>query len=147
MRDKQQNNKIIDLVFDLSRLVRTGMSFGRGEKHLTVHQLQTLLYIAKQKEVRMADISQNFNITKPTATVLINTLVRDDYLKRNSGKIDKREVIISLARKGQKHLDQVTKMRSKKIDYILSFISDGDKKQLEKILQTIIEKLKGLNEN
>lgn len=138
----QLNNKIIDLILHLSRSVRSGMSFDTGSKHLTVYQLQILIYIAKQKKVRMVDLAQNFNITKPTATVLINNLVEKGYLKRAIGEEDKREVKISLAKKGLKLLEQAAKYRSAKINHILSYISDQDKKCLEKILQTIAEKVK-----
>ncbi len=147
MADKLQvNNRIIDLIFDLSRLVRVGMSFDWGSKHLTLHQLQTMFYIAKQRQVRMADVAQNFNVTKPTATVLIDNLVQNGYLKRTVGKTDKREVKISLAKKGQRILDQAKKIRSAKINHILSFVSDSEKRQLKKILQVVVEKLKE-NEN
>lgn len=143
MADKtSQNNIIIDLILSLSRMVRSGMSFDKGNKRLTVYQFQTLLFIAKKKEIRMADVSQNFNITKPTATVLINSLVQNGYLKRTIGKIDKREIKLSLAKKGQKILDQAAKYRSARINHILSYISAKDKKRLEIILQTIVQKMK-----
>lgn len=138
----QFNNKIIDLIFNLSRMVRSGMSFDTGNKRMTVYQLQTLFYIAQQKEIRMVDIAHNFNITKPTVTVLINNLVSKGYLARTVGKIDKREIKISLADKGQQLLYQATKYRATKINHILSYISEKDKKHLETILQTMVKRLK-----
>ncbi len=148
MADKTKlNNTIIDLVFDLSRRVRTGMCFDLGNKHLTVYQLQVLIFIAKQKEIRMVDIADHFNITKPTATVLINSLVKNGYLKRIIGKQDKREVKISLAKKGEKLLEKAVKNRSAKINHILSYVTNQEKEDLEKILQSIVNNLKEEYEN
>lgn len=141
------NNKIIDLVCDLSRMVKNRMSFDSGAGHLTLHQLRTLIFIAKKREARMIDIAENFHITKPSTTTLINGLVENGYLKRFFSKEDKREVKVSLAKKGQKLLDQAIKCRSKKINYILSFLSEKDKKNLEIILQTIMNKLREEYEN
>lgn len=143
MADKVKlNDKIIDLVFDLTRLVKTGMSFDSGHRHLTVYQLQVLIFIAKQKQVRMVDLAQHFNITKPTATVLVNSLVKRGYLKRIIGREDKREVKVFLAGKGKKLLGQAMKYRSVKISHLLSYLSDQDKRNLEKILHSIVKRLK-----
>lgn len=148
MADKTKiNNEIINLVFNLSRMVRTGIFFDKNNKHLTLYQIQTMLFIAKRKKARMIDIAQNFNITKPTATVLVNSLVNSGSLKRAIGKKDKREVEISLASKGKNLLNKVMKLRSTKINQILSYISDKDKLTLRIILQTVVDKLKENYEN
>lgn len=141
------NNKIIDLVCDLSHMVKSRMSFDSGAGHLTLHQLRTLIFISKKREVRMIDLARNFHITKPSVTALVNGLFENGYLERLSNDKDKREVKVSLAKKGQRLLDQAIKCRSKKISYVLSFISEKDKNNLEIILQTMINKLKEEYEN
>lgn len=142
---ENSNNKIIELIFNLSRLVRSGMSFDSGSRHLTLHQLQTLLLISREKNITMADIARNFHITKPSATVLINSLVNKGYLKRTTGKVDRREIKISLAKKGQNLLNKAAKERSLKINKILSYISEKEKKRLGEILQKIVNNLKESN--
>lgn len=141
------NDEIIDLIFDLSRRVRIDTTFDKDNKHLTMHQLQTMLFISKQSKTRMLDIAQNFSITKPTATVLVNSLVRNGYLERTASKIDKREITINLAFKGRDLLKRAIKFRSAKIKHILSYISDQDRYTLKTILQTILERLKESHEN
>ncbi|MCL5784172.1 MAG: MarR family transcriptional regulator [Patescibacteria group bacterium] len=144
MENIKLDNELTDLIFSLGRRVKGGMAFSNGTKHLTLYQLHALGFIAKQKEIRMADFAQHFSITMPSATALINKLVEEGLLKRIENKEDRRVVQIKLSQKGEKVVKEIARHRNDKLSRILSFIPEDDKTELLRIVEKILE---GLNEN
>ena len=90
------------------------------------------------KEPNMRDIAQYFKITAPSATALVNELVHGGYMERKGNARDRRQVRLSLTRKGKTTLQSVTERRKRVIGKILSSLGAGDRADLNRILGKII---------
>lgn len=134
------NTQLTDAIFTLSRHMKERLSGELG--HLTLVQLQTLAFLRKNNNITMTDIANYFKIELPSATSLINKLVKAKLVSRKEDLEDRRLVRICLTAKGEKLVDIAIKERSRKIEKNLSYLSMDDKKQLLRILQTMMTKMK-----
>lgn len=136
------NRKIIEAMSKVMRIMKSNMSFYSRHTHVTLLQIEALWCIKRKKQIHMGDIAQNFSITMPTATSLIDKLIAAKLAKRVNDKKDRRIVRITITREGDELLKEVSKQKENKINKLLSYLSDLDKRELLKILEKIIEKEK-----
>lgn len=139
--EDELNNSIIEAMFKVFKAMKNTMSYNSESSHLTMVQFEALIFIKKNKEVQMRDISKNFKITMPTSTSLIDKLIVMRYVQRKSGFGDRRIVKINLTKQGQKLLEQAMKQRRSKINRLLSYLSHKDKNNLLKIFESVIKKV------
>ena len=68
---------------------------------ITVTQLRLLLVLQSCDHLRMSDIALQLKVSLPTATVVVNSLVHKNLVKRESNPQDRRLVICKLSPEGQ----------------------------------------------
>ena len=134
-------NQLIETFFNLSRLMKESMSFGRDFANLTLLQIQALIFIKRNQKVQMGEVAQNFKIELPSATSLVNKLCILKLAERKLDDSDRRMVYIVLTSKGVKMLEKVMDERSKNIRKNLSYLSQEDKKDLLRISKTLLEQM------
>jgi len=113
------------------------MAYSYEATQLTVLQLQTLVFITKNKVISMGDLANEFKISLPTATVLSDKLVNLGIIKRIESKNDRRIVNISLTEKGKSLFKKAMKQRHLKVNKILAYLSSRDRKELLRILDNL----------
>lgn len=141
MEDRQLNDQIVETMFSIGRLMKDEMKFSSSVADLSMLQIQALLFIEKQGQVQMKDLAARFTITLPTATSLSDNLIRAGLIKRMRNTEDRRVVTLALSSKGKKLLVKAMDERNKKMRTMLSYLSQGEKKDLLKILLTITKNL------
>ncbi|MCL4364092.1 MarR family transcriptional regulator [Patescibacteria group bacterium] len=138
---KNPNVELIELLFKTARLMKQEMSFTNNLMHLSVLQIHALIFLKHNDNVTMSDIADYFKIELPSATNLINILCDQKLVKRYENPEDRRLVMITLTYGGKKLLKQVISERKKKLEKVLSYLSDQDKTALFKIFKTLYNKL------
>ena len=118
------------------------MNLESGKAHLTLLQLQALLLLKDKGEMKMQDVSEHFNVAKPTSTSLLNKLVKLGMVKRISDKEDRRVVKVSLTSAGEEMFHKGQIHHEKKLNQLLSYLSVEDKTNLVKILKKLSDTLK-----
>ena len=96
---------------------------------LSVAQLRVLLVLQSQGPSRMSDIASVTGVTLPTATGVVDNLVKKDFVAREDDPQDRRLVICKLALKGQQLMHKLWK--SGKIG-ITNLVEGLSREQLEK---------------
>ncbi|HHE76400.1 MAG TPA: MarR family transcriptional regulator [Candidatus Parcubacteria bacterium] len=137
-------NRTISLIFKTSRLIRERL---RKEKKrpdpFSVLRLEALRYIAEKKSPLMKEVADYFCITPPSATSLINPLVRSGMLKRVYDKNDRRIIHLFISSKGRKELkrgfDEINNNMKK-------FLTQLNMNELKSLIR-ILEKLSKIYEN
>ena len=139
---------LVEMIFKTSRLMKERMSFTNSSIHLSLLQIQTLIFLDQNraKQVPMSSIADFFNIELPSATSLLNKLCDQKLVERHADTNDRRLVIIKLTKKGKKLLEKIIQERKKKIESILSYLSKNEKLELLEIFGTLSEKLNKQNE-
>lgn len=109
---------------------------------LTVLQLRTLLFVKHQDKVNMRDIAAKLHITASSASLLITRLARTGWLTRVADQHDRRVVYLQLSKPAVQRLNAMTQLRAKRMQAILSSLSQKDLRDLQRIFTTLQTSLK-----
>lgn len=123
------------LLFNVGKIIRA-----RVEHVLPISftQAEALRLLGDKKSLTMRAIAAHFKIAAPSATAIVNELVRAEYVTRTENTKDRREVMLSLTTKGKAMLRSVSGNRKKIISEVLAVLSPHDRKQLDMILNKIL---------
>jgi DNA-binding MarR family transcriptional regulator len=134
-------NELVEIIYGISRLLKREMSYTNNLVHLSILQIQTLLYLKQNEKASMSDIADNFHIELPSATSLVNKLCEQKLVQRFEDQEDRRLVRINLTPIGISLLDEAMQERRAKLEKILGYLPDQEKNQLLNIFKTINTKL------
>lgn len=118
--------KIIDKQLNKSGLVRTHFRI--------LHELMG------GKELSMSDLSELLHVTKPNITVLIDKLVKLDFVERVNSSNDRRVYLIRLTDKGEKFIKGYSEELIKSSAHFLSSL-DTEDLELIKLTTQAMKKL------
>jgi len=139
---KQENTfELVEMMFKISRLMKQEMSYTNNLMHLSMLQIQTLIYIHKHENTSMSGIAEYFRIELPSTTSLITKLCDQKLVERFDDPQDRRLVRITLSGEGKTLLERAQRERKIKIEKILSYLSAREKSELLTILHTLNTKL------
>ena len=139
-------DELIETTFKIFRLMKDNMCYVSSIKQLTLLQLQALIFINNNSSVPMKKIAEYFCIELPSATSLLNKLTDMNLVERQSDPNDRRLVRIKLTNEGQTLLKNAMLERAKKMERLLSFLSEEDKATMLRIVTTLTEKMEVGNE-
>jgi DNA-binding MarR family transcriptional regulator len=113
---------------------------GRIERELPLafSQCETLRFLEEGKSLTMRAIAAQCKIAAPSATAIVNELVRAGLVARGENTKDRREVLLHLTEEGKKMLRAVETNRKRIVSEVLSVLSEDDRKKLDAILGKII---------
>jgi MarR family transcriptional regulator, organic hydroperoxide resistance regulator len=138
-------NELAEVMFTTFRLMKTKMSFTNNFIHLSILQIHALMFLCHNKSVDMSDIAEYFHIEMPSATSLINKLCDHKLVTRYEDPKDRRLVKITLTSGGKKLVEQAMCERRKKLEKMLSYLSDKEKSDLSIILTTLNTRLQKIS--
>jgi DNA-binding MarR family transcriptional regulator len=90
---------ILDTVPAIIQAIRVEMRLERMHD-LSVPQFRTLAYIGRHPGCSLSDVAEFIGLTLPTMSVLINGLVEEGLVLRQSSLIDRRRVTLTLTANG-----------------------------------------------
>src|ERR1700753_2389233 len=129
---------LFPLMFEMGRLLKHQFSVdGFGPSSYV--QLETLRYVADAGEPDMRGIAQYLRIAAPSATALVDSLVKEGLLARATDPVARRRVRLSVSAKGAKLLRSVDARRADAFARVVSPLSAADLREFERIMRTIIE--------
>lgn len=132
---KNPTNEIASALFNAFTMLKNRLGFKARLFHLPLAQMETLRMISQKKQVLMKEVADFLAITPPSATVLINTLAKAGYVKRNSDKDDRRSIHLSLTKKGLTVLQKGVEERCKDLEKLMANLNHKEQLQLVSILK------------
>lgn len=142
----QLNSQLIEGIFTLTRMMKEHMHNKSDLVHLSMVQMQAMIFLKKQPESTMNEIASHFHIELPSATSLVNKLVKAKLAKRVTDKKDRRIVRVTLTAHGKQLLEEAMKERSEKMRQLLSHLDTTEKEHLLKITDKLIATIKESHE-
>lgn len=137
-KNKLQNNdeRLISLFFNMGRNMRH-----HSPKHdpMSLLKFETLRYVAEAKRIQMKEIANLLSITAPSATSLINGLVKTGALKRVHNDNDRRSVYLEITAEGKKFVEQGRKQLFTSVACCLNSLTSKEKESLITILEKILK--------
>lgn len=128
-------DEFIDLIFVINRLTKEGLENEKGSPSYI--QLQALSFISHQKKPIIKNLAEYLNITAPSATFLINNLIKLELVNRLHNTQDKRMVHLVISKKGKKELAKSFLKSKKHLYKKLSLLSARERKSFILILKKI----------
>lgn len=101
-------------------------------------QCQALWFVAQARRPSMRDVAKHFKITAPSATVLVDELVRGGYLARSASAADRRKVELKLTPKGKREVKALLQKRTRVLNGIFKPLKADERAALDRILKKII---------
>jgi DNA-binding MarR family transcriptional regulator len=131
--------KLISMLFTTGRLIKERTGSQDGVDPFSYLRLETLRFISESGGVAMRDIAYHLRITPPSATSLINGLVKSGQLNRTQDKEDRRVVLLKITPKGEKILATEFKKITKRMEKIFSKLDEKEIKDFIRILEKLSE--------
>lgn len=128
--------ELTSLIFTVGRLLRE-----RSVADLPVSYLHlaTLRFINEKNCPPMRDIAAYLRIAPPSATSLVNTLVKQGEVRRVADKNNRRVVRVEVTLKGHKTLTDGTRRKHDLMQKVISGLSEHERSDLKSILEKIIK--------
>jgi len=105
---------------------------------LSLSHLEIIMHLAHKGEVTMKDIATWLNITPPSASVLVDVLVKKNLVSRIQSEKDRRTVHIIINKEAYKLMTEIHKKKMSIFKKILSKLNNEDKEALVRILNKCI---------
>ena len=102
--------------------------FDNEKFHVTPAQLHVLFIVREHDGISSKEIAKSLNISSSAATQLIDGLVSNNFLVRESDQVDRRVIKIHLSVNSEKF---VMNMRSKRLERLNSIFSCLDDTELQ----------------
>jgi DNA-binding MarR family transcriptional regulator len=132
---EKTTDRAVSLIFSVSRMVKEKYQNER-QKGISGVKLETLRYIKENKPL-MKDIAEYLSVAPPSATSLINHLVKAKLVERIKDKEDRRIVRMNITSIGRKKFTQGIAKVAERMKKVLSPLNTSEKKILIKILEKI----------
>lgn len=100
-------------------------------------QMHVLYYLSEHAESTMKDVARYLGITPPSATSLINGLVKAHDLQRTADAHDRRKIHLSVTKKGTQRLKKGLCQVQTKIRGLLMRLNASEQEQLIKIIEKL----------
>jgi len=135
-------SKLTSLLFVIGRRMREEMKQTAKKNGCSWLHFEVLRYVIEKKKVLMRDVAAHFSITPPAATLLVDSMVTNKFLRRVVDLGDRRTVRITIAPRGKKILAQGIARRTKKIKEIFSVLDAKEAAEFIRILEKIAQRNK-----
>lgn len=134
----KERSTTLSRFFVIGRHIRSRMA-RFVPRSLTSGQIELLSLLSQEGPLSMRDIAKHFKITAPSATSLVHETARGGYVTRAGSAKDRREVRISLSRKGEKVSKTIVLKKAAVLEELFAPLSPSQRNELDHILDTIIK--------
>jgi DNA-binding MarR family transcriptional regulator len=110
-----------------------------SEAELTTTQLRVLFFVRERPGATLRDIAEQLSVTPPSASGLVDRLVRQEYLQRAGDPNDRRYVHHELTQRGAAVVTELEREGRMLLDSILGRLSDDELRRLTEALTAFVE--------
>ncbi|MFH1854588.1 MAG: MarR family transcriptional regulator [Candidatus Omnitrophota bacterium] len=132
-----------EIVVMVPKLMKGAKSPFLTKSNITTSQMIMLVSIHDHAKCKLKTLVKERSISPPTATGLIDRLVRAGYVKRDSDPEDRRVVIVSLTKKGEKVVSHFLDTIRDRWKNILVHLTQEEQHQYLAIVKKIVGILSG----
>ncbi len=140
-----ERESVIDAVLTASRaMVAIAVASLTTERvDITLPQYRVLVVLAMDGPQPVAALSKALDVYSSTITRLCDRLVAKGLIERTADSIDRREVTLSLTRRGRALVERVTRRRHDRIAAIIDAIPPARRRELVLALETFSDVASG----
>lgn len=133
----KDTKQLVSLIFTTQRLIWEQFK-KRDKMDLASHiQLAALYYIAEEKKPTMKKVADFLCVTPPSATSIINKLVKNKNIKRINDPEDRRVVRLSITQAGGSVLKTGLDLITRQMQNVLMKLGKEDRDDLARIFKKL----------
>jgi len=139
--DLSNSDSILDAVVTASRVLvaMAARSLADVGEEVTLTQYRSLVVLASRGPQGVAALAEAVSVTPPTASRLVDRLIRKGLVRRRMDRHDRRQVRIGLTEAGRRLVDLVTERRRQEIAQLLTSIDPEVQRLMAAGLQQLAE--------
>jgi len=131
-------DRILQAMIGFSRVMRHQMlTMAKEGRMMNFHQVHALSLIEDHQGMTMKELAVALQITSPSATSLVNRLVRQRWVKRQRDAGNRRVVRLRLTPEGTKMLHRMYEKRAEMMRNVFRLLSVKEQKQLASIVEKL----------
>jgi len=128
--------EILDIVPVVMRVIRTEMRSHRSAD-LAVHQFRALLFISRNPGSSLLALAHHLGLTPPTVSKMVDGLVFNNLVCRESSRADRRKVTLTLTAQGQEILEKARNGAQTRLAEIVSLLNPEEGETVLRAMQLL----------
>jgi len=136
---KNKSAELALLIMNAGRLLHQKMHACGTGNGMSMLRFKIMAFVGERGSVSMKELACFLGITAPSATVLVDRMVKSGEFIRVSGLDDRRSVSVKLTATGKKDLQRNFKLLVEQMGLILSRLSPDDVNNLTAILKNLLK--------
>ncbi len=135
------NDRLGRLIADYERLMLRAASLHATEfveLDLTMSQAKALYVARVAGELRMSELATQLGVSVSTVSALVDRLVDQGLLSRQSDPQDRRQVHVSLTPAGSDRLERLRELNAAQLRTLLSSLTDAELRVVEEAIHILI---------
>jgi DNA-binding MarR family transcriptional regulator len=150
--DKGRNNdvlvqSILKLSEEIFQVIKLSIPPEWLTSDMTVAQLRILLLLHSEGPSRMSSIAATLGIALPTATGIMDNLMKKKLVVRRTDPEDRRVVICALSSGGQAVIDRIWKLGRFQMEKLLCGLSQEELEKAKEVAEILLHNVKSQVEN
>jgi len=140
---KDPTGDIVTLWMQTAKLLGKRIFMQTGKIAVNPQQMCAMFIINEHDGITMKELAKNLSITSPSATSLVNRLVRMKWVTRLADPENRRLVRLTMATAGKSIMQTAMQARAKAMYEVLSLLTSDDRKDFYRVMQHLHSALVG----
>ncbi|NLG68943.1 MAG: MarR family transcriptional regulator [Firmicutes bacterium] len=128
--------EVMETVPQVMRAIRAEMR-RHADPQLSVPQFRLLAYLGRSPGASLGDVAAHLGVTNPTASAMVERLVRRGLVERKAHPDERRRVALRLTALGSARLDQARRLTRQHLAGLLARLSDRQRLCLQEGLRAL----------
>jgi DNA-binding MarR family transcriptional regulator len=136
-----EQDRMVDAVLSASRalVAIAARSLADAGEEVTLTQYRSLVVLASRGPQGVASLAEAVAVTPPTASRLVERLVKKGLVRRRTDRHDRRQVRIALTESGRHLIDAVSARRRQEIATLLDAVAPETQRSVVAALSQLAE--------
>lgn len=135
--------EIVETVFLVVRFIRKEIQ-RNGALSLSLPQLRTLAFLSRCPGAGLSSLADDLGVTCPTASAIVNRLVRQGLVTRTDHPRERRCIVLTLTRAGSQSLRHARQVACSLVANVLAGRTSAELQKLRKELALLGDVFKGV---
>jgi DNA-binding MarR family transcriptional regulator len=99
-------------------------------RSLSVPQFRALVFLSRHPGASLSSMADHLGVTRPTASALVDRLVRRGLVTRTEHPQERRRIVLALTLSGARHLQQAREVARARIAGVLAGLSTAELRKI-----------------
>ena len=129
---------IVELLFEFQRKIYGAIKTDIKGLNCSVPQMDILRFLSEHESLTLTELASHVGVSKPSASVMIDTMERHGLIARTVPENDRRSIAIRLTPKSRKLVEAIAEKKKQLIEKLLEKLETPERKRLEALLTALL---------